>query len=163
MLKEKSIELCVVDINNMWIYSFSDNMEKAEKKLQDAITQQKEDIKTWENNCKNYPGVERFENYLTQAKNKQYKIMTYEEYLQLEKDYWINKPLTEITEDEFHEMLNVLPPLKWTTRNNIEMFCMSEMTTGTYTSQYLHDRNTNKFYHKTVDILDQSTWGYNYL
>lgn len=163
MLKEKSIELCVVDINNMWIYSFSDNMEKTEKKLQDALTRQEKDIQTWTNHVENYPDADKFKNYLTQAQNKKYKIMTYDEYLQLEKDYWTNKPLKEITEDEFHEMLNVLPPIKWTTKNNIEMFCMSEMTTGTYTSQYLHDRSTNKFYHKTVDILDQSTWGYNYL
>lgn len=163
MLKEKKVELCVVDINSMWVYSLSDNQAEAKKKLQDAITQQKEDIKSWENNCKNYPGVDKFEDYLKQAQNKNYQIMTYDKYLQLERDYWIDKPLTEITEDEFHEMLNVLPPLKWCTKNNIEMFCMSEFLTGSFTSQYLHDKTNNKFYHKTVDILDQTTWGHNFI
>jgi len=162
-MKNNNSEICVVDITNMSIYSFSNSREEAEEKLQKALEHQKEDIKTWEGHCKIYPDTESFKNYLTAAQNSKYEIMTYNEYLQMERNYYTSKPLTEITEEKFEDMLNVLPPLKWCTRNNIEMFCMSEMLTGTYTSQYLHNRKNNKFYHKTVDILDQSTWGYNFI
>jgi hypothetical protein len=156
-------ELCIVDTVNFWIFNFANNQDQAEEILTRAIESNKKDIETWENHCKNYPDVEQFKTYLKQTQNKKYEIMTYNEYLQLEKNHYINQPLSEITEEKFEEMLNVLPPLKWCTINNIEMFCMSEMLTGTYTSQYLHDKRTNKYYHKTVDITDQSTWGYNFI
>lgn len=163
MLKDKKIELCVVDINSMSLYSFINSNEAAQEKLKDAIERKEKDIKSWESHVEKYSNNEHFINYLEQAKNKEYKIMTYEEYLELEKSHYLNKPITEVTEEDFHDMLNVLPPLKWHTRNNIEMFCMSEFLTGSFTSQYLHDRNTNKYYHKTVDITDQATWGYNFI
>ena len=89
--------------------------------------------------------------------------MTFDAYLQMEKDYYINQPITEITEEKFEEMLDILPPLKWCTRNNIEMFCMSEMLTGCYTSQYIHDKISNKFYHKIVNVIDEKTWGHNFI
>jgi hypothetical protein len=163
MKKNDKIEYWVIDINRMYPYSYSGSIEGAEEKLQQALNHQAEDIKTWEGHIKNYPEAEHLKNYLTEAKNKQYKIMTYDEYIQLERDYFTSKPITEITADRFEEMLNVLPPLKWCTINNIEMFCMSEMLTGTYTSQYLHDRKNNKYYHKIVDITDKTTWGHNFI
>lgn len=155
--------LCVVDVEHLQIYDFANSKEQAEQKFFKALETCQEDIKTWESHCRTYPNAEQFKIYLEEEKNKQYKIMTYGEFLQMERDYYINLPLTEITEDKFFEMLYVLPPIKWKTIDNIEMFCMSEMLTGCYTSQYLHDRNANKFYHKIVDITDKKTWGYNFI
>ena len=71
--------------------------------------------------------------------------------------------MKEITEETFEDMLNVLPPIKWCTIDGIEMFCMSEMLTGFYTSQYIHDKGTNKYYHKIVDVTDKATWGHNFI
>ena len=156
-------ELCVVDIKNFWIYNFANNQEQAEETLCRAIEANKKDIETWEGHCKNYPDTEQFKTYLNQAQNKKYEIMTYEEYLQIERNYYLNEPLKEINEETFNDMLNVLPPIKWCTKHNIEMFCMSEMLTGTYTSQYMYNLVTGKYYHKIVDITDQSTWGYNFI
>jgi len=156
-------ELCVVDITTLSIFNFADDQEQAKKVLVKAIENNKKDIEIWGNHCKNYPDTEQFKTYLTQAQNKKYEIMTYKEYVKLERDYYINQPLTEITAERFEEMLNILPPKKWTTKHNIEMFCMSEMLTGTYTSQYMYNLVTNKYYHKIVDITDQSTWGYNFI
>ena len=156
-------EICVVDVEHISLYSYSNSIEGAEEKLQKALDQQAKDIETWTGHIEKYPDTDKFNNYLTEAQNKKYEIMTFNEFLELQRNYYLNKPLTEITEDEFHEMLNVLPPIKWCTKNNIEMFCISEMTTGSFTSQYLHDRANNKFYHKTVDILDQTTWGHNFI
>lgn len=159
----KNLELCIADLNRMSIYTFSNNMEEAEEDLKRAIMQNNEDIKTWEGHIKNYPDRESFKNYLTEAQNKKYEIVTFEEYLQKEKEYYINQPLTETTKEHFEEMLNVLPPLKWCTKHNVEMFCMSERLTGTYTSQYMYNLVNNKYYHKIVDILDEKTWGYNFI
>lgn len=156
-------ELCVVDTVNFWIFNFASNQEQAEETLSRAIETNKKDIETWENHCKNYPDAEHFKNYLKEAQNKKYQVMTYNEYIQLERNYYINRPLEEITAERFNEMLNVLPPLKWCTKHNVEMFCISEMLTGTYTSQYMYNLVTGKYYHKIVDIKDQSTWGYNFM
>jgi vacuolar-type H+-ATPase subunit H len=162
MLKNDNIEFCVVDTCHISVYSFSDTRTEAEQKLQDALENNKKDIETWKSHCKNYPDTELFKNYLKEAENKKYEIMTYDEFVQLERNYYLNQPLTEIDKETFDEMLNVLPPLKWCTRHNIEMFCMSEMLTGTYTSQYMFNLVTSKYYHKIVDIMDESTWGYNF-
>jgi len=156
-------KLCIVDTVNFSIYDFADNQEQAEAKLIKAIESNKKDIATWESHCNTYPDVDSFKTYLKQAQNKKYEIMTFEEFLQKQKDYYINQPLTEITAEKYEEMLNILPPLKWCTINNIEMFCMSEFLTCSYTSQYLHDKKTGKYYHKIVDITDKATWGYNFI
>ena len=156
-------ELCVVDTKNFSIYNFANNQEQAKETLTKAIEVNKKDIETWEGHCKNYPDTEQFKTYLNQAQNKKYEIMTYEEYLQIERNHYINEPLKEINEETFEDMLNVLPPIKWCTIDGIEMFCMSEMLTGFYTSQYMHDNKTNKYYHKIVDVTDKTTWGYNFI
>ena len=155
--------LCIVDVEHLQIFDFVETEEQAEKTFFKAIEQCQNDIKTWESHCKTYPDTEQFKIYLEQTKNKRYRIMTYDEFLQTERDYYINSPLTEITEEEFHEMLNVLPPLKWCTMHNIEMFCISEMWSGSYTSQYAYNLVTCKYYHKIVDIKDKSTWIHNFL
>lgn len=92
-----------------------------------------------------------------------YVAMTYDEFKKQERERLLSLPLHEITEERFYEMLNVLPPIKWTRRDNVEMFCMSEMFTGTYTDQYAHDHNTGKYFCKLVDLFDESTWIHNYL
>jgi len=159
----QSNTLCVVDVAGINIYNFSNSQIQAEETLIKAIESNKEDIETWSNHCKNYPDTVQFKTYLKQAQGKKYEIMTYEEFVQLERKYFLDKPLKEIDEEIWEEMLNVLPPIKWCTIDGIEMFCMSEMYTGFYTSQYMHDKKTNKYYHKMVDITDKTTWGYNFI
>ena len=159
----KKIDLCIVDVEHLSIYDFASSQKEAEDKLVKAQLARLADINTWENHCKNYPDATNFKSYLETARNKKYQIMTYDEFLQTERERFVKSPISEIDEERFEEMLNVLPPLKWCSINNIEMFCMSEMLTGPYTSQYLHDKNNNKFYHKIVDITDRETWGHNFI
>ena len=161
MLQNNS--LCVVDVVGINIYNFSNSQIKAEETLIKAIESNKEDIETWSNHCKNYPDTEQFKIYLKQAQDKKYEIMTYEEFVQLERKHFLDEPLKEIDEERFEDMLNVLPPIKWCTIDGIEMFCMSEMLTGFYTSQYMHDKGRNKYYHKIVDVTDKETWGHNFI
>lgn len=157
---ENKKEYCIVNTNTLSLYSYCNvcTLEVAENKLQQAIETNQKDIETWASHCKNYPDTKSFECYLQTALNNKFKIATYDEFLEMQKSYYVNKPLIEIDYENFNYMLNVLPPLKWTTKNNVEMFCMSEMLTGCYTSQYAHDKTTNKYYTKVVDITDTKTW-----
>ena len=46
------------------------------------------------------------------------------------------KPWMEITEDQWTDALEVLPPEKWQTVNGVELFRMSERPTGDITAHY---------------------------
>ena len=139
------------------IYCFCESVEGKEE-LQKAIEKNQEEIETWLKHCNNYP-CEKFENYLKQAKEVDYKIMAFEDFIKLEKSYYLDQPLQEITEDKYYDMLNVLPPLKWTTIKGVEEFLISEMLSGTYTNQYAN--HNGKYYTKVVDAKNQDTWIHN--
>lgn len=47
-------------------------------------------------------------------------------------------PWKEITEKEYDEMLNVLPPHKWKTVDGVNIFQMSEFTISDITSHYVY-------------------------
>jgi len=63
---------------------------------------------------------------------------------------------SEISEQEYYNMLEMLPPLKWGNNGGISSFFMSEFLTGSITSQYAECGD--KYYTKTVDINDSNTW-----
>lgn len=87
-----------------------------------------------------------------------YAMMTFDEQQANERAYLLALPLYEISEERFNDMLDALPPLKWCRKNGVEMFCMREFFTDSYTDQYAHDHSTGKYYSKLVDYLDPSTW-----
>ena len=102
--------------------------------------------------------------WLKQAKiyrNKKLAVMTLEEFTKKQKDFYINRPLKEITEDDYYEHLDILPPLFWQTINGVNEFCMSEFHTGVFTGQYA--KYNGKYYYKLVDAYDKSTWIHNYI
>lgn len=155
--------LCVVDISQPRIYDFIEEWENPQEKLTVANQSRDKSIKTWARHVANYPDQAVFAAYLKQEQERTFDIMTYGDFLTFEKDKLLSGPLTEISEEQFQEMLNVLPPLYWSTHNGVEMFCIREMFTGTYTNQYAHDKATEKFYVKMVDASDCSTWIHNIL
>ena len=71
---------------------------------------------------------------------------------QKELDRVILQAAEEITEDDYFEMLEVLPPLEM----GKNYFIMSEFFTGRYTSQFY--RKNNKYYHKMIDYTRRETW-----
>jgi hypothetical protein len=155
------MNILAVDTEHMSVYDFLKDEETEAKLLERANNNKQEDIKTWSNYCVNYPNREDFRTYLAEANNKQYHVMTWDQFQKLEKDFYIGGQPIETTEEHFDDMLNCLPPMKWCTINNVEMFCMCEMLTGTYTSQYA--RYNDKYYTKVVDVMDRSTWINNYI
>ena len=58
----------------------------------------------------------------------------------------------EITEDDYWDMLECLPPLKM----GANYFIMSEFFTGSYTGQLF--KKGGKFYHQMIDYRRQETW-----
>lgn len=46
------------------------------------------------------------------------------------------KDVSEVTEERFHDALNVLPPVGWTTRQGVESFRFSERIWGSITDIY---------------------------
>lgn len=87
-------------------------------------------------------------------------------FLYYKKKYYCNELPVEIKKEEYYSQMDVLPPILYGSINNIDMFCMSEFLTGTFTSQYarikLSDENY-KYYTKIVDVTDKKTWIYNYI
>lgn len=86
------------------------------------------------------------------------QVIFFETFKKMQKEKLLSDKLTEITAEKFEDAFDVLPPLCWCTIDDVEMFCMSEMYSDTYTTQYAHDHRTGKYYCKMVDSADKSTW-----
>lgn len=66
------------------------------------------------------------------------------------------KPWSEITEDQYMDALECLPPQKWQTVDGVNLFRMSEYTTGSITAHYA--RFNSKFFtanRRTSDAYDK--------
>lgn len=155
-----NMNILAADIKHMSVYDFLKDGETEQELQNRADAYRTEDIKTWDKNRKEYP-CETYENYYKLALEKEYKVMTWDEFQKMQREFYLSDPVKETTEEQFEEMFCVLPPLKWCTIDGVEMFCMSEMLTGTYTNQYA--RYNEKYYTKLVDITDKSTWINNYI
>jgi hypothetical protein len=79
---------------------------------------------TLEEVLERFPGAELWE---VEKAFAEVQRLTYE--------YYISAPV-EITEDRFHEMLNVLPPVKWRQEHGSESFMISERLTMDIRSIY---------------------------
>lgn len=74
------------------------------------------------------------EEYL--AKNPDYVLMSWDEFLPMlntMQDEAYLKPFKEITEEQYYESLECLPPQKWETVDGVNIFRMSEYLTGNIT------------------------------
>lgn len=92
------------------------------------------------------------------------EIMPFGEYEKLEREYFLNDPVNLVTREQYWDALEALPPLHWTTHKGVEVFCMSEMTCGTYTSQYaktaieINGEPTIVYATKSVCAYSRDTW-----
>lgn len=149
-------ELCIVNINSMYVHSFI-TADKAADAIASALANDAEHLPFWDEQYKQ-TGNPRDKEIADSYRNADYQAMTFADFLALEREKLLSDPPQEITESRYNEMLDILPPLAWTTHHDVEMFCMSEFYTGTYTTQYAHDQKTGKYYSKLVDYTDKTTW-----
>lgn len=151
-------ELVIVNINGGYghVYDFC-TLEDSQAKLNQAQANAIENVETYNRYIKDYP---QQADYWTKCKKEyesaKYEAMTFDEFLKRQKIAFTTGEITEVTEEKFDDMLNVLPPLYWTTIGGVEMFCMGEFYTGTYTTQYA--RVGDKYYTAMVDATDRETW-----
>lgn len=157
--------VCIVNvarkIPQMYTYCLPEEAENAKKQAEES---DREWAVQCRKNAERYP--ENAESQLRYAKEHEeacYEIMDFETFHKREREAILSGPLESITEEQFNDMLDVLPPLRWETHNGIEEFCMREMWTGTYTTQYAHVHGTDEYYSKMVDCADRSTWIHNIL
>lgn len=151
------IELCVVNTHEMHVWTICTS-ETAAQELENAERYASEQIARIEDLNHRYPDNPMFGYMLDNARNARYSLMTFDEFQAMEREKLLGGAPEEIDEETFNDQLNVLPPLNWCTIDGVEMFCMSEMYTGSYTTQYAHDRKTGKYWSKMVDVLDPETW-----
>ena len=143
-----SIEILAVNKNNPFSYYIKGSNETEAELMQRINVAISEDIQRLEKTISERPESNAdgfFTKRLEEVKNADYQLMTYDEYLQLMRKKYID------------DALDVLPPLHWCKIDGIEMFCMSEATWGTYTTQYARTPD-GKYYCTTVDSTDRSTW-----
>lgn len=146
------------------IYDFVREGENEEKALESAILTLYQEAIEVEEYAVKYPKSAEYWKARAAAYRKESesaKIVTYEEFRKIQRDFFISEKPVEVSEEDYYEHLDVLPPLHYISRNGFTMFCMSEMTTGTYTAQYARDDKTGKYYCLTVDVTDPETWIYN--
>jgi len=96
------------------------------------------------------------EEYIEVKKDKDLEVVDTFEMEKLYNQY--QKSLTsnfvEITEDRWYEMLEVLPPMKWHDYKGINIFFISEATSGSMHSCFIktHDK---KYYESLQDIFSK--------
>lgn len=139
------------------LISYGENIQEELNRANEYYKENYENILEISEKYPNRYSEEEIQKYKDKAEIR-CEIMLYSEFEKFKRDNILSEPLKEITENKYNEMLNVLPPLHYITRNGITMFCMCEMYTESYTNQYAYDSKNNKYYTKLVDSKDESTW-----
>lgn len=88
---------------------------------------------------------------------RNYIPMSYEEYVKIQKEFYVTKP-EKSSEEDYMDCLECLPPRRWIKTERYETFMMSEFKTGSITSQYLYDIEKKEYWHASVDVTDKSTF-----
>ena len=99
----------------------------------------------------------RIEEVTTQVE-KGCRVMSRAEFETLQREHLLSREVEEISEEDFRNALDALPPIFWMEHGGFELFCFREFYRDTYTNQYARDIHTNKYYKKLVDARDKSTW-----
>ena len=153
------VEYVVVNVSERLTgaYAHEKDEHKADIERINANAKAMADVLKFKEYAEKYPGNSDY--WLRQAEKAEravYEVMTFDEYLQKQREEVLSLPVQESTEEEFFEQLGVLPPFCHGTLGGMELFCMSEFDFGPYTAQYARDGD--KYYFATVDAFDQSTW-----
>jgi hypothetical protein len=86
-----------------------------------------------------------------------YEVMTLGEQIDAERKAILGKPMLEISEEKYEEMLGVLPPQNWhTAADGVNLFLLAEYISGNFTSQYAN--YNGRYYVRNVDARDKSTY-----
>ena len=157
----------VVNANDFsGVYSIHETIEDAELGVFDAKNDARTNAITFKAYAEKYgkSDPKTAEYWMVRAekeKNALYQVMTYEEFFKRQREFFVDRPVTETSSEDYYAHLEMLPPMHWITINGVEMFCMSEFYASVYTNQYA--RVGDKYYTAFVDAFDRTTWIHNRL
>lgn len=88
----------------------------------------------------------------------QYEVMFPEAFALYERNYFLSKPIEDITEEYYRDLLSKVSAKDIYTEDGVEMFNMIDLYlyNDKYTKQFA--RKGNKCVAKMVDLHDKSTW-----
>ena len=137
-------------------------IENVDAEINRAREHYQNDVETYEHHLVHYPHMaEHWQQQLEVCQNilkAGFKAVTFEEFLELQREKWLSKEPKEITMEDYEYALNVLPPKNWIRNERYSMFFIGECTTMTFYGQYLYDKASGKYYYAMADICDESTW-----
>lgn len=134
--------------------------ETPEQALERAREFYRESIQSYESHIVNYPDRADYWRECLEAsrqKLEHLQIETWGDFQKRQRDEYINKPIKEITHDEWWDAYEVLPPCGLMLHPRFTEFYISEAFTGTFHSGYLEDKKTGKYYTAMIDKCDPST------
>lgn len=165
MTEQDKKEIVVVDMSTCTIYGFTASSwcgpRTPEDVLKAAQNSAADDVRRYEeilSSGRYDDQKEYWAKCLEAAKARTFSAMTFGDFLDAQRERLLCDPMQEITKKQYDDALNVLPPLGWHTRHNVEEFCSREFVTGSYTMQYAYSLVQGKYYAKLVDYSDPSTW-----
>lgn len=142
------------------VYSVCIGGKTADEEVKAASAYYKDQVKRIAEISAKYPGP-YWTGRLSEAESlaaSKIEVLTWEEWYARERRRVLTGRVKVVTEEEWNRQLNVLPPSSWCEYDGMEVFCMSERYTLTFTAQYARDPFSGKFYTAMVDEMDRDTW-----
>lgn len=134
--------------------------ETPEQTLERARAFYRESIQSYESHIVNHPeSADYWRKCLESSRQKlaHLQIETWQDFEKRQRDAYLNKPIKEITHDEWWNAYEVLPPCGLIISPRFVEFYISEAFTASFHSGYLEDKQTGKFYTAMIDRFDPST------
>jgi hypothetical protein len=153
-------ELVIADLNTLNVFTFVDAESDGQAELLQAQEYLADEAKSLESliaNCQQPEFRKLWEDSLQTIRETDYRIVPLEDFYAAERKKMLADPLKRITEEQYWDALEVLPPLHYERLDGgCERFCMREFFTATYTTQYFHSKEG--WFCRMVDFTDQTTW-----
>lgn len=160
--KGKDMERLITNSHNLDVYSGVKKDESDEHALERAREYYRESVAMYEEIIKKQGNGKG--NYWLNCRNSEQAVLdslrieTEDDYFARVRKVYLNPPASEITKERWWKMLEVLPPCGYMNTERYSMFYVSEALQYTYHDFYLYDKKTGKYWSKTCDACDKSTW-----
>ena len=152
-------ELVIADLNTLNVFKFVEDGSNGQEELfqaQEYLGNQAKSLKALIADCQRPDFRKQWEESLQAIQKTEYRIVSIEDFYAAERRKMLSDPLKRITEEQYWDALEVLPPLHHERLDGWERFCMREFYMNTYTTQYF--RCKEGWFCRMVDYCDRSTW-----
>lgn len=156
------MERLITNSHNLDVYSGVRKNESEEHALERAREYYRGSVERYDEIIKKQGNGK--DNYWLNCRNSEQAVLdslrieTEDDYFARVRKVYLDPPASEITKERWWKMLDVLPPCGYTNTSRYSMFYVSEALHYTYHDFYLYDKKTGKYWSKTCDACDKSTW-----